>query len=123
MIEFPPVDRQLIDHLARLDVWTGSQEVYVGTRPLDDGWVAAVLRLDSFTRMDQAAWLGERVRYDLVAHLSHTNQEKVPLEAVVVEVGRPEGVAYFSLAVFVCVASMDEATRFVSFLRHYADPG
>lgn len=120
---FPPLERHLVDHLAGLGVWLGSQEVYVGTRPLDDGWVAAVLRLDHFARKDEAVWLGERVQQDLVAHLCHSNQEDVPIEAVEVEVGRPSGAADFSLAVFVCLASMDEATRFVSFLRRYANPG
>ncbi len=122
MTSFPPLEHRLVDHLSGSPIRQDTLEVFVGTRPVDDGWVAAVLRIDRFSRKQDADWLGIRAHADLLTHLSFVNQETVPIEAVEMEVARPECSRLYSCAAFVALANMTEAEAFVSFLTEYANP-
>lgn len=53
-----PLQRRLADHLPTCPNPPGVQEVFVGTRPIEDGWVIVVLRIDGCTTEEQAAWFG-----------------------------------------------------------------
>ena len=117
---WPPLKHRLVDRL--IPPIGSGQEVFVGTRPLDDGWVASVVRIDGFRREFEAVKLGELIRQDLITHLSFTNQETVPIDAVDVEVGRPEGATFYSLAVFVVLLNFSEAKIFGDFLTEYSKP-
>jgi hypothetical protein len=113
---------RLADHLPDCPGPPGAQEVFVGTKPVEDGWVIAVLRVDGCTTEKQAAWFGGRVQGDLLAHLRHANQEEVPAEAVEAEWAVPAGASTWSVAVFVTLGSMLEAMAMTDFLKAYAAP-
>lgn len=113
---------RLADHLLTCPGPPGAQKVFVGTRPIEDGWVIAVLRIDGCTTEKQAAWFGGRVQSDLLDHLRHANQEEVPAEAVEAEWAVPTGAATWSVAVFVTLGSMLEAVAMTDFLKPYAAP-
>jgi hypothetical protein len=98
----------------------GDQQVFAGTRPVDNGWVMAVIRIDDCTSEAEAIWFGERIREDLLIHMSFTNQENVPAEAIDVEQGIPVGGAGWSVAVFVTLGSMMEAQAMLKFMKNYA---
>ncbi|WP_292072850.1 hypothetical protein [Brevundimonas sp. UBA7534] len=120
---YPPLKNGLAHHFSAPDFIPGGQTVYVGVRPLDDGWVIAVVRIDDCADEAEAVWLGSRIRTDMLAHMRFTNQEDVPLEAVDVEQGVPVGGSAWSVAVYVTLSSMREAETMVAFLTAYAEPG
>lgn len=113
---------RLAEHLLDCPGPPGALDVFVGTRPVEDGWVIAVLRVDGCTTEKQAAWLGGRVQDDLLAHLRHANQEEAPDEAVEAEWAIPAGTTTWSVAVFVTLGSMLEAMAMTDFLKAYAAP-
>lgn len=117
-----PLRRRLDDHLPTCPGPPGALEVFVGTRPMEDGWVIAVLRIDGCTTEKQAAWLGGRVHADLLAYLRHANQEEAPDEAVEAEWAIPADATTWSVAVFVTLGSMLEAMAMTDFLKAYAAP-
>jgi hypothetical protein len=119
---YPPLQHGLAHHLSDSGFTPGRQSVYVGIRPVDDGWVIAVIRIDDCIDEADAVWLGSRIHADLLAHMRFTNQEDVPLEAVGVEQGVPAGGEGWSVAVYVTLGSMREAEAMVGFLTTYADP-
>lgn len=119
---YPPLQHGLAHHLSDPGFTPGGQSVYVGTRPIEDGWVIAVVRVDDCTDESDAVWLGSRIRADLLTHLRFTNQEDVPLEAVDVEHGVPAGGRAWSVAVYVTLGSMREAKMMVAFLAAYVEP-
>lgn len=119
---YPPLQHGFSHHLSDPRFTPGGQSVYVGTRPIDDGWVVAVIRIDDCTSEDEAVWLGARVRADLLTHLCFANQEAVPVEAVDVEHGVPADGAGWSVAVYVTLGSMRQAGEMMDFLRTYASP-
>lgn len=120
MTMFSPLQRGLLRHFAKPQVTPGGQQIFTGTRPVDDGWVIAVIRIDHCTNEAEAIWLGSRIRADLLTHLCFTNQEKVPVGAVEVEHGIPPGGLGWSVAVFITLGSINEAEAMVSFLKGYA---
>lgn len=120
---YSPLDHSLALHLDAAGFTAAGQQVHVGTRPLPDGWVIAVLRVDNCTSQAEAAWLGACVQADVLTHMRFCNQQAVPLEAVEVEHGVPNGAASWSVAVFVTLGSMDEADVMREFLTAYAGPG
>lgn len=121
-MHYAPLLRRLTNHLSDRPDPPGVQEVFVGTKGVDDGWVIALLRIDGCTSEEQAAWFGGIVAGDLLTHLRHANQEDVPAEAVQVEWAVPAGGLGWSVAIFVTLGSMAEATALVDFLKDYADP-
>ena len=112
---YPPLQTYLLDHFADPLVTAGSQKIFTSTRPTDDGWVMAVIRIDDCTCEVAAVFLGTRIREDVLIHLCFSNQEAVPAEAVDVEHGVPDG-AGWSVAVYVTLRSMREAETMVGFL-------
>ncbi len=66
MKQFPSVARRMVDHLPGSPINQDPLQVFVGTRLLDDGWVVAFVRVDGFSREQNADWLGDRVRVDLL---------------------------------------------------------
>ncbi|URI14338.1 hypothetical protein [Brevundimonas albigilva] len=121
-MQYAPLQRRLADHLLGRPDPSGAQEVFVGTRAVDDGWVVALLRIDGCTSEEQAAWFGSVVQGDLHAHLRHANQEDVSAEAVQVEWAVPAGGVGWSVAIFVTLGSMAEAMAVAGFLKEYAAP-
>ena len=119
---YPPLQRRLADHLPDRPDPTGVQEVLVGTKVVDDGWVIALLRIDGCTSEDQAAWFGSVVQGDLITHLQHANQEDVPAEAVQAEWAVPAGGLGWSVAIFVMLGSMAEAMAMANLLKDYGAP-
>lgn len=113
---------RLADHLLNCPGPPGALEVFVGTRPIEDGWVIVMLRIDGCTTEEQAAWFGGGVQSDLLDHLRHANQEEVPAEAVAAEWAIPAGAATWSIAVFVTLGSMLEALAMTDLLKAYAAP-
>lgn len=120
---YPPLQHRLIRHFANWQVTPGDQCVFVGTRPIDDGWVVVIVRIDDCIDETEASWLGTRIREDLLTHMRYTNQEDVPPEAVDFEHGVPAGGVGWSVAVYVTLWSMSEAKAMVGFLTAYADTG
>ena len=120
---FPPLQHGLSLHLSRPQFTPSGQTVYVGTRSTGDGWFAAVIRIDDCANEAEASWLGTSVQTDLVAHLCFTNQEDVPDRAVAIEVGEPAGGCGWSVAVYVELASLDQAKAMRAFLTTYVDAG
>ena len=121
-MHYAPLQRRLADHLPDRPDPIGVQEVFVGTRAVDDGWVIAMLRIDRCTSDDQAAWFGSVVQGDLLDHLRHTDHEDVPAEAVQIEWAVPAGGLGWSVAIFVTLGSTAEAMAVASFLKEYAAP-
>ncbi len=113
---------RLADHLSDFPGPLGTQEVFVGTRPTEDGWVIVVLRIDGCATEREAAWFGSRIQGDLLAHLQHANREEVTAAAVEVEWAIPAGAATWSVAVFITLGSMLEAMSMTDFLKAYATP-
>lgn len=118
---YPPLQHGLAHHLSASGFTPGGQSVYVGVRPVDDGWVIAVIRIDDCMNEAEAVWLGSRIRADVLTHLRFANQESVPDEAVDAECGVPQGSRTWSLAVYVTVASSDEAAAMREFFEVYVD--
>lgn len=112
----------LADHLLACPFPLNAHEVFVGKRPVEDGWVAVALRIDGCASKDQAVWLGDHIQIDLVAYLRHTNQEDVPLEAVQINWAVPEGASTWSVAIYVVLGSAMEADAMADFLTAYAKP-
>ena len=100
----------------------GGQRVLVGTKSMGDGWVAAIIRLDGCASHDEAAWIGARIQADLVDYIGIMNDEDVPMEAVPVECGAAAGSETWSVAVYVTLASAQEAGAMFDFLTAYAMP-
>lgn len=117
-----PLQQRLANHLTHRPAPIGVQEVFVGTKLVDDGWVIALLRIDGCTSEHQAAWFGTCVQDDLLTHLRYANQEDVPAEAVQVEWAMPDGGSAWSVAIFVTLGSIAEAKAMVYFLKDYASP-
>lgn len=117
-MQFPPLRRRLRAHFEEPNVTPGRQRAYVGKRPLDDGWVMAIVRIDGCTDAEEAMWLGQRIRADLLTHLRFINQEHVPVEAVNIEIGKVE--TEWAVAVSVTLISLEEAARMMEFLEAYA---
>lgn len=53
-MDHSPLQQRLADHLKNRPAPIGVQEVLVGTKPVDDGWVIAFLRIDGCTSEHQA---------------------------------------------------------------------
>lgn len=121
-MNYSPLQQRLADHLKSRPAPIGVQEVFVGTKPVDDGWVIAFLRIDGCTSEHQAAWFGTCVQDVLLTHLRDANQEDVPAEAVQVEWAVPDGGLTWSVAIFATLGSMAEAKAIVDFLKDYASP-
>jgi hypothetical protein len=120
-MRFQPLQHNLGQHLSDPRFTASGQVVYVGTKPLADGWVAAVIRIDNVVSEAEASWLGARIRADVLTHLRFANQEFVPAEAVDAEYGAPHGSRAWSLAVYVTLASPDEAAAMKKFFKVYVD--
>jgi len=117
-MQFPPLRRRLRAHFEEPNVTPGRQRVYVGKRRLDDGWVMAIVRIDGCTDAEEAMWLGQRIRADVLTHLRFINQDHVPVEAVNIEIGKVE--REWAVAVSVTLISLEEAARMMEFLEAYA---
>ena len=117
-MQFPPLKRRLRVHFEEPNITPGRQRAYVGRRPLDDGWVMAIVRIDGCTDAEEAIWLSQRIRADLLTHLRFINQEHVPVEAVSTEIGKLE--TEWAVAVSVTLISLEEAARMMDFLTAYA---
>lgn len=117
-MQFLPPRRRLRAHFDEPNVTPGRQRAYVGKQPLDDGWVMAVVRIVGCTDAEEATWLGQRIRADLLTHLRFINQEHVPVEAVNIEIGKVE--TEWAVAVSVTLISLEEAARMMEFLEGYA---
>lgn len=112
----------LARHLGAPEFTPGGQRVLVGTKSMGDGWVAAIIRLAGCASHDEAAWIGARIQADLVDYIGIVNDEDVPIEAVAVECGVTAGSAVWSVAVYVTLASAQEAGAMFDFLTAYAMP-
>ena len=112
----------LARHLGAPEFTPGGQRVLVGTKSMGDGWVASIIRLDGCASHDEAAWIGARIQADLVDYIGIVNDEDVSMEAVAVECGLGPGVAGWSVAVYVTLASAQEAGAMFDFLADYALP-
>lgn len=62
---FLPLGYSLPQHFLGPQVKPGGQELSVGTRSVDRGEVAAVIRIDGCATKADAAWLGQQVHADL----------------------------------------------------------
>lgn len=120
---FLPLQHSLRRHLTDREFTPGGQTIYVGTRPTGDGWVAAVIRIDDCISEVEASWLGARVRDDVLVHLRYTNREDVPDDAAVMEAGVPAGGSSWSVAVYVDLASLDQAKAMAAFFAEYGRVG
>jgi hypothetical protein len=120
---FLPLQHGLGHHLSDPRFAASGQIVYVGTKPLADDWVVAVIRIDNVVSETQASWFGACIGADVLTHLRFANQENVPPEAVNVEHGVPAGGVEWSVAVYITLGSMREAKAMVDFLTGYADLG
>lgn len=107
-------------HLTGTEVTPGHQRVLVGTKSLDDGWVMAIIRIDGCTNDVEAAWLGQCIQSDLIEYISIANDEVTPVEAVGVESGQIALDAGWTVAVYVILASREEAAAMFDFLTAYA---
>lgn len=114
-----PLGHGLRQHFLGPQVKPGGQELFVGTRSLDEGDVAAVIRIDGCATEAGAAWLGRQIHADLIAHMRFVNQDDVPVEAVTHEYGVPAGGADWSVAVYVILGSAEQAQAMVNFLTEY----
>lgn len=75
-------------HFMGIEVTPGHQGVLVGTKPLDDGWVMSIIKIDRCTNETEAVWLGQCIQSDLIEYISIANDEVAPVEAVMVESGQ-----------------------------------
>ena len=107
-------------HFMTIEVTPGDQRVLVGTKPLDDDWVMSMIRIDGCTHEAEAVWLGQCIRSDLIEYISVANDEVTPLEAVGIESGQVAPGAGWSVAVYVVLASRQEAAAMFDFLTAYA---
>lgn len=107
-------------HFMAIEVTPGDQRVLVGTKPLDDGWVMSMIRIDGCTNEAEAVWLGQCIRSDLIEYISVANDEVTPREAVGIESGQIAPGAGWSIAVYVVLASRQEAAAMFDFLTAYA---
>ena len=111
-----PLGHGLRQHFQGSQVKPGGQEVFVGTRSLHGGEVAAVIRIDGCPTEAGAAWLGGQIHADLISHMRYVNQDEVPFEAVTHEYGVPAGAVDWSVAVYVILGSVEQAQAMVRFL-------
>ena len=107
-------------HFMSIEVTPGQQRVLVGTKPLNDGWVMAIIRIDGCTNDAEAAWLGQRIRSDVIEYISVANDKVTPVEAVGIESGQIASGAGWTVAVYVTLASREEAAAMFDFLTTYA---
>ena len=114
-----PLSHSLRQHFFGPHFKPGGQELFVGTRWLDGGEVAAVIRIDGCATEAGAAWLGRQIHADLIAHMRFVNQADVPSEAVIHEYGVPAGAVDWSVAVYVILGSAEQAQAMVIFLTEY----
>jgi hypothetical protein len=117
---YPPLDHGLRHHFLGPQVTPGNQQLFVGTRPVDGGEVASVIRIDGCATETEAVWLGEQIHADLISHLRFVNQEEVPFEAVTHEHAVPLGGVDWSVAVYVILGSAEQGEAMVAFLTEYA---
>lgn len=116
---YPPLRHGLRQHFLGAQVKPGGQGLFVGTRSMNGGEVAAVIRIDGCSTKAEAAWLGQQIHADLISHMRFINQEEVPFEAVVHEYGVPTGSVDWSVAVYVILGSAGQAQAMVGFLTEY----
>ena len=107
-------------HFMALEVTPRHQRVLVGTKPLEDGWVMSIIKIDGCTSEAEAIWLGQCVQSDLIDYISTANDEVTPLEAVMVEFGQIPPGACWTVAVYVTLASSEEAAAMFDFMTAYA---
>lgn len=121
-MDFPPLQHGLMRHFAGPEITPGAHAVYVGTKPTDDGWVMAVVRIDGCADDAEAAWLGGQIRSDLLSHIRHLEGHEVPEGAVISEHGIPAGGVDWSVAVYLTLGSHEQAQSMTQFLGEYARP-
>lgn len=107
-------------HFMGIEVTPGHQRVLVGTKPLDDGWVMSIIKIDGCTDEAEAVWLGQCIQSDLIEYISIANDEVTPVEAVRVESGQIAPGTGWTVAVYVILASREEAAAMFDFLTAYA---
>lgn len=107
-------------HFMALEVTLRHQRVLVGTKPLEDGWVMSIIEIDGCTSEAEAVWLGQCVQSDLIDYISIANDEVTPLEAVMVKFGQIPPGAGWTVAVYVTLASSEEAAAMFDFMTAYA---
>lgn len=107
-------------HFMGIEVTPGHQRVLVGTKPLDDGWVMSIIKIDGCTNETEAVWLGRCMQSDLIEYISIANDEVTPVEAVMVESGQIAPGTGWTVAVYVILASPEEATAMFDFMTAYA---
>lgn len=112
----------LLRHFMRPEVTQGHQRVFIGSRPLEEGWTMAIIKIEGCTDAAEAAWLGQRIRPDIIEYISMANDEVTPVEAVGVESGFNVAGAGWTVAAFVILASREEAAEMCDFLTAYASP-
>lgn len=110
----------LLRHFMAVEVTPGHQCVLVGTKPLDDGWVMSIIKIDGCTSEAEAVWLGQCIQSDLIEYISIANDEVAPVEAVMVESGQIVPGACWTVAVYVVLASREEAAAMFDFMTAYA---
>lgn len=110
----------LLRHFMGPEVTQGRQRVFVGSRPPEDGWTTAIIKIEGCTDAAEAVWLGQRIRSDIIDHITITNDEVTPVEAVGVESGFSAIGAGWIVAVFVILATQEQAAELCDFLTAYA---
>ena len=121
-MDFPPLPHGIMRHFTEPEITPGAHAIFVGTKPADEGWVMAVVRIDGCADEVEAAWLGGRIRDDLLTHIRHLEGRKVPRDAVISEHAVPAGGADWSVAVYVTLGSNEQAQAMKQFLTAYATP-
>lgn len=121
-MDFPPLQHGLMRHFVGPEITPGAHAIYVGTKPTDDGWVMAVVRIDGCADDVEAAWLGGQIRSDLLSHIRHLEGHEVPEGAVISEHGVPAGGLDWSVAVYLTLGSHEQAQSMKQFLGEYARP-
>lgn len=82
----------------------------------------AVVRIDGCADEVEGAWLGERIRDDLLTHIRHLEGRKLPRDAVISEHVGASWRASWSVAVYVTLGSNEQAQAMKQFLTAYATP-
>jgi hypothetical protein len=121
-MDFSPLKHGIMRHFSGLDIVPSAHAVFVGTKPADDGWVMAVVRIDGCVDEAGAVRLGRRIRDDLLTHIRHLEGRWVPPDAVIAEHGVPAGGDDWSVAVYVTLGSNEQAEAMKQFLTAYAAP-
>jgi len=62
-------------HFMGTEVTPGHQRVLVGTKPLVEGWVMSIIKIDGCTNEAEAVWLGQCIQSDLIEYISIANDE------------------------------------------------